>query len=293
MLDIDFLNKKASKFVTFIKKTKQLLDKSLEEFVSLPIYADRAEYYILSAYNELEEIACYLLKKISNEKAKENCLEKLAKEQIFSEKINRAFLDLVELRKSLFDNAFKYPAEKLYPLLKDITDNLSENFLKELASLVKELKEKEPKLAVPVNLKKVNEQAKAIKGAVKKLKTFLNYSSEEFKNSEYAVDRSRYYLVVAIDSALWICRHLARKLGLKVGKNCFEEMTKNGYLSKDVAEFLQELANIRDKLANPEEEVDREFLFDLIKNRLEYFDKYIKEVAKVIFKGKGNEKGDS
>ncbi len=289
MLDIEFLNKKASKFITFIKKTKKILENGLEEFVKTPIYVDRGEYYILSAYNELEEIACYLLKKVSNIKQKENCLEKLAKEQIFSEKINRAILDLVELRKNLFENAFKYPAEKLYPLLKDITDNLSDNFLKELASLVKELKEKEPKLKVPVNLKKVNEQAKAIKGAKNKLKTFLNYSEDEFISSDYAVDRTRYYLVVAIDGALWICRHLARKLGLKAGKNCFDLLNKEGYISDDVASFLSELASIRDKLVNPEEEIDKKYLYQLIANKLEYFEKYIKEVAEIIFKGKKHE----
>jgi len=295
MLDIDFLNKKASKFITFLKKTKKLLDHGLEEFTKTPIYVDRAEYYILSAYNELEEMACYLLKKVSNIKQKENCLEKLAKEQIFSDKINRAFLDLVQLRKNLFENSFKYPAEKLYPLLKDIIDNLEDKFLKELATLVKELKEKEPKLKIAVNLKKINEQAKAINGAKNKLKTFVNYSEDEFKNSAYAIDRTRYYLVVAIDGALWICKHISRKLGLKPSKNCFENLAKEGYLSKELAEFLQKLADLREKLAreklaNPQENIDTKFLYDLIKNKLHYFDKFLKEVAKIIFEGKEEKK---
>jgi len=288
LLDIEFLNKKASKFITFIKKTKELLNKGLDEFIRTPLYVDRAEYYILSASNELEEMACYLLRKLTKESKKENCLEQLAREQIFSDKVNRAILDLLNLKKNLFETGFKYPPEKLYPLLKDITDNLSENFLKELATLVKELKEREPKLKVPVNLKKVNEQAKAILGAKKKLQTFLNYSQDEFKSSDYAVDRSRYYLVVAVDGALWICRHLARKLELKAGKNCFDILYKEGYISEDIHKFWSKLADMRDKLVNPKEEVDRDFIYKLIKENLNSFDGYLKEISRIIFKGEKN-----
>ena len=283
MLDIEFLNEKATKIKTSIKKVSEILNLGKEEFIKRPIYPDRAQYYMLFAYDELDKISCYILKKVANISKKENCLIDLANEKIFSEKVNRVLIDFYNFRKTLFENSFEYPPDKLYPLAKNIVDTLSITFIKELANLVKELKAKEPKLKYPVNLKKLNEHAKNIKSTVKKLKTFSKYSYEDFEKSPLFIDRTRYYLVVLIDLALWVCKHLSRKMGIKARKDCFIGLLEKDVLDRDVAYFLQSLADLRNNLANPEEKIDTKLLYRALTEKLDYFEKFIKSIAKAIF----------
>jgi len=283
MVDIEFLNEKATKLKKSLSKVKQIIDLGYQEFLKTPMYPDRAQYYALFAYDELDKIACHLLKEIANSKKKEDCVLDLANEGVFSEKLNRTFMDFYNFRKTLFENAFKYPPEKMYPLLKNFVDTLDSLFIKELALLVKELKSKEKKVKYPVNVKKLNEKATVLKSMERKLKTFAKYSLEEFKNSPYFIDRTRYYLVSLSDAANWICRHLSRSMKLKPSKECFKNLMESGVLSPDVAIFFQELSNLRETLADPKKDVLPELLYKIITEKLSLIDKFIKDIAKAIY----------
>ncbi len=283
MLDVQFLNERAKKLRSALKKVKQIIDLGKETFVSTPMYPDRVQYYMVIAYDELEKIACHIYSEATGEKISENCLEKISQTDIFSGKINRAIQDFIKFKKDLFESNFKYSPEQMYFTIKNILDSLYEPFIKELGKVVKELKEKQPKLAIPVNLKKVNQQAKAIKSELKKIETLLKYPEEEFIKSEYAIDRGRYFAVVTIDSALWICRHIARQLKLKPSKNCFENLYKAGVLKKETAEKLEKIASYRDVFANPEKEVNPQKLYKILKEDFPVFLEFIKEISKAIF----------
>ncbi len=283
MLDVQFLNERAKKLRSALKKVKQIIDLGKETFVSTPMYPDRVQYYMVIAYDELEKIACHIYSEATGEKISENCLEKLSQTDIFSGKINRAIQDFIKFKKDLFESNFKYSPEQMYFTVKNILDSLYEPFIKELGKVVKELKEKQPKLAIPVNLKKVNQQAKAIKSELKKIETLLKYPEEEFIKSEYAIDRGRYFAVVTIDSALWICRHIARQLKLKPSKNCFENLYKAGVLKKETAEKLEKIASYRDIFANPEKEINPQELYKILKEDFSVFLEFIKEISKAIF----------
>ena len=283
MIDTKFLNEHATKFRSALKKTKQIIDRGLDEFLKTPMYPDRAKYYIIIAYDELDKIACHLLRNITKEKLKENCLEKLLEEKVFSARMNRALEDFVNFKKKLFEENFNYSDRELYTFLKELIDELYEPFIKELAKVVKELKEKEPKLSIPVNMIKVSEQAGAIKSTLKKIDVFLKYPKEEFIKSPYAIDRSRYFAVVLIDAALWICRHVSRAAKLPRSKECFINLGEHGIISKQTAEKLQRIANMRENLVDPTKKIDLEEFYDMLKNDFPAFLDFIKEVVKSIY----------
>ncbi|WP_457641084.1 DUF86 domain-containing protein [Persephonella sp.] len=283
MIDTQFLNEKATKFKSALKKVKQIMDRGSKEFVETPMYPDRVQYYMIIAYDELDQIMCHLLKEILNIKKKENCIEDIASQDIFSGKVSRALIDFYNFRQNIFKTKFNYSPEQMFFAVKNILDNLYDQFIPELASLVKELKSKEPQLKIPVNLKKVNEQAKAVKSAVKKIQTFLNYSYDEFQKNPLFIDRTRYFLVVAIDSSLWICRHILRKLKLPT-KDCFKTLSEKGIISLETGEKMSLFASKRDEFANPQIDIDTEELYKIIKDDLEYFLKFLKEISKAIFK---------
>jgi len=178
MLDTQFLNEKATKLRSALKKVKQIIDRGPDEFINTPMYPDRVQYYMIMAYDELDQIACHLLKEISGIRKKENCITELTSQGIFSGKISRAMTDFQNFRDDIFKTGFSYSPQQMYVSVKNILDNLYDNFIPELASIVKEIKSKEPELKIPVNLKKVNEQAKAVKSSIKKIKIFLDYPFE-------------------------------------------------------------------------------------------------------------------
>ncbi len=288
MLDIEFLNEKATKINGTIKKISQIIDFGEETFLKTPMYPDRVKYYLIILYDELEAISCHIFSNYTGEKVKENCLKKIVEESIFSEKLNRVFTDFINFRENLFKEDFSYKEELLYHFTKEISSTLKEYFLKELATVVKQLKEKQPKLAIPVNLVKVNHYASAIKSETKRLKTFSNMDFDSFKNSDFAIDRSRYFMVVAIDSALWICRHIVRQLKLKPSKNCFSVLSENNCLEKDLAQKLEEITKLRDRLANPKEDIDTNLLYNLVKGEFEaLMNSYIKAISKMLKYGCG------
>lgn len=283
MLNIEFLNEKATKTNSTLKKVSNILEFGEESFLKTPMYPDRVKYYLIILYDELEAIACHILSNIHNEKIKENCLERISQEGIFSEKLNRIFQDFVIFRKKLFEENFNYSDKELFFLSNEIVSTLQNLFIKELSQIVKQLKEKQPKLAVPVNLVKLNQHASVIKSEIKRLEPFRKMSQDEFINSPFAIDRSRYFLVVAIDSTLWICRHISRQSGLKPSKDCFKSLGENGVLSLDLAEKLSNITMLRDTLADPTKEIDKKYLYNLVKSDFEkVMNDFIKEISRYV-----------
>jgi len=284
MLDVQFLNDKASKLVLFLKKADKILKSGEEQFLKIPMYPDRTQYYLISAYNELEEICCHLLKETTGEKHKGGCVEKIAQEQLFSEKINRVLMDYSSYIKGVMENNYRYTPKEIFVIGTQITSTLLDSFIKELSSVVKEIKAKEPQLSIPVNVKKLQDHAKAIKSSVRKISNFLNFPKEEFINSPLFIDRARYFSVVLIDSSLWICRHILRKTGKKVEKNCFFQLHKEGFINSETAENLEALSRYRDILADPTAEFNPERLYELLKKTVPYFLDFLSEISKGIFK---------
>ncbi|MCX7759843.1 MAG: DUF86 domain-containing protein [Hydrogenothermaceae bacterium] len=282
MIDIEFLNQKATKLKSTLKNIKTIIEKGEDLFLSTPMYPDRIKYYLVIASDFLEEIACHLLKEITQKVHKENCLKEISSMDIFSPKLNRTFQDFVEFKRKLFEENFSYSEKELYHLTKDIVSILDNLFIQELGTVVKQLKEKAPKLKIPVNLVKINKNLSVMKSELKRIQTFESMSFEEFVSSGFALDRTRYFLTVYIDSALWICRHISRQAKI-TNKRCFEGLAENGIISKETAKILQDIADKRESIANPTIDIDKNWLYNLVKNELKTAtENFIRELSKSI-----------
>lgn len=281
MIDIQFLNQKATKLKSGLKNIKSLVDKGEEMFINTPMYPDRTKYYLVIVYDILQDIACHILKEVEGSYKKEGCLEDISKTGIFSEKINRVLQDFVFFRKKLFEDGFSYSDRELFYLSKSMVETLDSLFIQELARVVKELKERAPKLKVPVNLVKVNKNLTTMKLEAKRVETFKNLSIDEFTKNSFAIDRTRYFLTVYIDAGLWICRHIARQLKIQ-DKGCFTALARREMISPDTADFLQQIADMRDKLANPLESVDLGWLYGITQILLPKTESFIKELSKSL-----------
>lgn len=281
MIDIQFLNQKATKLKSGLKNIRNILDKGEEAFISTPMYPDRTKYYLIIVYDILQEIACHLLKAVEGKFNKETCLEDITKTGLFSEKINRILQDFVIFRKKLFEENFSYSEKELFHLSKNIVETVDNLFITELAKAVKELQEKAPKLKIPVNLVKINKNLTTMKLEAKRVETFKQLTLDEFVKDNFAIDRTRYFLTVYIDSALWICRHILRQLKLQ-DKKCFIALAEKGIISQETASFLQHIADNRDSLANPMEEVDSGWLYETVQNLMTETQRFIRELSKSL-----------
>lgn len=278
MIDVQFLNQKATKLKSGLKNIRTILEKGEDTFLNTPMYPDRVKYYLIIVYDILEDISCHLLKEIYKKITKEGCLEEIVKTGIFSEKINRTLYDFVNLKKKLFHEEFNYSDRELYYLTKDILNTLDGLYITELAGIVKQMKEKAPKLKIPVNLVKINHNLSVMKAEVRRMKTFGSLSLNEFEKDAFAVDRVRYFLTVYIDSALWICRHVIRQAKLQ-NKRCFLALAENGNLTSKTAEFFQNLADRRDLLADPVKDIDMVWLWEVLKKIDSFTESMIKELS--------------
>lgn len=281
MIDIQFLNQKATKLKSGLKNIKTIIDRGEDSFTKTPMYPDRTKYYLIIIYDILQEMACHILKDVEGHFNKESCLEDISKTGLFSEKINRILQDFVIFRKKLFEENFNYSDRELFHLSKNIVETLDNLFISELAKVVKELKEKAPKLKIPVNLVKINKNLTTMKLEAKRIETFKDLTFQEFEKDSFVIDRVRYFLTVYIDSALWICRHIARQMKVQ-DKRCFIAIAEKQIISQSIANFLQSIADNRDKLANPVENIDLNWLYDTTKNLTDTTQQFIKELSKSL-----------
>ncbi len=282
VVDTKFLNEKASKAKTFIKKIKQILELGEEEFSKNPMYPDRTKYYLIVLSDELEQIACHILEVYFQQKFNEKCLEKLALEEILDAKLSRSLYDLYKLKENLLKEGLVYTPENMYHTVLDIISTLDKLLIPQLAQILKELKEKQPSLKIPVNLKKVNQHISAIKSNLSKLDTFLKYSEEEFINSPMFIDRSRYFIVVVIDSSLWICKHVLRKLGERKVDSCFNKFYEKGILDKETANILDYFASNRDLFADPTKDIDLHEFYTKLKLSKKAYNEFVNKILKFI-----------
>ncbi|HIE58944.1 MAG TPA: DUF86 domain-containing protein [Hydrogenothermaceae bacterium] len=282
IVDTKFLNEKAAKAKTFIKKIKQILSLGEEEFSKNPMYSDRTKYYLVVLTDELEQIACHILEVYFQQKFNEKCLEKLASEEILDAKLSRSLYDLYKLKETLLKENMVYTPENMYHTVSDIISTLDKLLILELAQILKELKEKQPSLKVPVNFKKVNQHISTIKSNLLKLDTFLKYPEEEFLNTPMFIDRSRYFIVVITDSSLWICRHLLRKLGERKTDDCFYKLWEKNIIDKDTADLLGYFASNRELFANPTKNINLKEFYTKLKLSKDIYIKFIKSILKYV-----------
>lgn len=92
-----------------------------------------------------------------------------------------------------------------------------------------------------------------IKKAVEELKSITLAGKEEFLSSPTVTDASKYKMIVAIESALSICNHIAARLGKRIPESysdCFIILGEAGIISKDLSQRLARMAKFRNMLVH-------------------------------------------
>jgi uncharacterized protein YutE (UPF0331/DUF86 family) len=135
LIDYDFLNEKAKHIKDAVEKLRFVLSKDEAEFLSKPMYFDRAKYFYQVAYDALFDICRHLAPKFKLKNPSDDCLVVMAQANIV-ENPNIAY-DMMRLKNKLI-TTWDVDHREFYETLKKLLPYF-EKYIKELSSSVKEL----------------------------------------------------------------------------------------------------------------------------------------------------------
>lgn len=126
----------------------------------------------------------------------------------------------------------------------------------------------------------LNEKAKHIKEAIKKIEFVISQPEEEFLSKPMYFDRVKYFYQVAYDALFDICRHLGPKFKFKhPSDDCLVVMAQANILQNPSIAY--KMMRLKNKLITTWE-VDHKELYYTLKELLPYFDIYVKEFASYL-----------
>ena len=130
----------------------------------------------------------------------------------------------------------------------------------------------------------IKRRAAEIKKAVEELKSITLAGKEEFLSSPTTIDASKYKLIVAIESALSICNHVAARLGKRIPESysdCFIILGEAGIISEDLSRRLARMAKFRNMLVHIYWEIDDVEIFKIIQKDLKDLEEFTGEVGRL------------
>lgn len=107
---------------------------------------------------------------------------------------------------------------------------------------------------------------------------------EEFLSNPTVIDASKYKLIVAIESALSICNHVAARLGGRIPESysdCFIILGEAGVISEDLSRRLARMAKFTNMLVHIYWEIDDVEIFKIIQEDLKDLEEFTGKVGKL------------
>ncbi len=157
--------------------------------------------------------------------------------------------------------------------------NTSLKVFKELAREVVEFVKRETKNPYLIDFQLLREKERHIAESLKRINFIISRGFEEFSKEPMYYDRVKYFYMVAYDSLLDICLHLAPKFGIKgVSEDCPLKLIEGGILPQSLREDLKSLYLLKVKLLN-DWDVPKEELYERLRSVEETFKKTLKALA--------------
>jgi uncharacterized protein YutE (UPF0331/DUF86 family) len=122
-----------------------------------------------------------------------------------------------------------------------------------------------------LNADLVRSRCTEIEDSIRRLERFQGLTKEQFQANQDTLDIACYRLLIAIESALALCYHVAAKRLRKIPEEyaeCFEILCQAGLISGDLADRLQQMARFRNLLVHVYSKVDYGQVYETIRGNL-------------------------
>jgi uncharacterized protein YutE (UPF0331/DUF86 family) len=128
---------------------------------------------------------------------------------------------------------------------------------------------------------------KDIRDSLEKVKTHLPQTLEEFLNLGLVKDGIYKKVEFMIENVLDICKIINTDLNLGLPKkdvDIIENLVRHKIISKEMGEKIKEMKSFRNILVHRYGEIEDEIAYEEIKNGLEDFEKFEKEIEEFLQK---------
>ncbi|HID10113.1 MAG TPA: DUF86 domain-containing protein [Candidatus Latescibacteria bacterium] len=114
--------------------------------------------------------------------------------------------------------------------------------------------------------------------ALHTLEGYARMGEEEFLSNPERVGNAKYTLIVAMEAAIDLCRHIVARLGMRTPSDyadCFAVLGEAGVVSEELADRLAQMARFRNLLVHLYGRVDDRRVFRIIQDDIRDLKDYI------------------
>lgn len=152
-------------------------------------------------------------------------------------------------------------------------------FQEEYITAVKEKKSE-------IDYNRITEKIKFIRDNLKKLKELSELKQEDFLNDYRNYDTAKYNLQAAIEAVLDIAAHIIAREELgspDTNADSFRILSEAGIIEGSMLLKLVKMTKFRNRIVHLYDQIDEEFIYQIINNNLEYIEKYVDIIIKRYF----------
>ncbi len=123
-----------------------------------------------------------------------------------------------------------------------------------------------------INTQLLIDRISEINISLNRLEEIKKNSIKEFIGNEDLKDIASFRLIKVIESCISICQHLTAKILKKAPQtysNCFELLSENKLIPKDLSQKLQQMARFRNMLIYVYWNIDYRQIYEILQNNLE------------------------
>jgi len=117
-----------------------------------------------------------------------------------------------------------------------------------------------------------------LRRSVERLRDLSKLTQEDFISDPDKIGSSKYHFIVAIESCIDMCNHVIARNGYRVPEDyadTFKVMAEVGAFDTDFSDDLRNMAKFRNRLVHLYWRVDDQQVYDIIRNRLDDFKKFL------------------
>ena len=121
--------------------------------------------------------------------------------------------------------------------------------------------------------------------SVGRLRELAKLTQEDFLNDPDKIGSSKYHFIVAIESCIDMCNHIIARNGYRVPEDyadTFQVMAEAGAFATDFSDDLRNMARFRNRLVHLYWQVDDKQVFEIIRNRLNDFKKFLDSIFRFL-----------
>jgi len=136
-----------------------------------------------------------------------------------------------------------------------------------------------------VNLDRLRELAGHLRDAVRQLGELARTPREQFLADSRAVNSAKYLLIVAAETALDVCNHLAARLGARSPEDyadCMTILAEIGVIDRELTAPLVRMARFRNLVVHVYARVDDSQVYRVLQEDLNDFDLYLQSIGRYL-----------